>query len=328
MCSCELVWISICLLLACPGSLKCDTYTPASGCSASVAHISRASAGRLRSLVHPQVGVCNHLFEDRGATLIRTVQRLPALEYFEIHFYGDVEALTAPLSDSYGLPRCKELAELHSHSLSQMRVYMLGGPEIDNTLRLGGLPALRSCELVGELNAPLHMRVNAASFDGAPLLQRLSLQRDEKLQLQPESLGRLTALTSLTLTGCGLRAVPAELASLSTTLCELDLSHNARLVVDSAALATIMHCSRLGTLSLFKPNIGVWRYQLSEATWHQVQQHIDQELNGYTPTQYSEVDLPHLMRLPSEFHKRYGHDLTVCVTHQAHDQYLRARSQV
>ena len=163
------------------------------------------------------------------------------------------------------------------------------------------------------------------AFQGAPQLQCLIMRDKKLLQLQPGGLTQLTALTSLTLTNCGLQNVPVNIASLSTTLRELDVSHNARLQVDSAALARLMRCSRLNTLSLYKPDIGAWQCQLSDAVWQGIEQHINEE--GYTPAQYSVQSLSHIVRLPSDFYKRYGRDLTVCVTYQAHAKYLRARSR-
>ena len=277
-------------------------------------------------MLRPQVAVCSELLEDRGAALLCAVRRLPALEDFEISFNGETEDLGAPLSDSYGLPRCKELAELHSHSLRQMSVHMLGGPETENMLRFGGLPALRSCELVGDSDAPLHMRIDAASFQGAPLLQRLSLHHEEGLQLQPGSLAQLAALTSLTLSDCGLQTVPVDLASLNATLCELDLSHNARLQIDGAAVAAVMSCSRLRTLSLFRRMHSRYPYELANATWRDVEQNIGQQ--DYSPAQFSQETLSHMLQMPSDFYKRYGRDLTVCITYQTHAEYLRTRSRV
>ena len=79
-----------------------------------------------------QVTIDNMLFQDRGVTLLRTVQMLPALTDLCIDYQGEVSKLRAPVSDSNGLPRCKELAELRSRSLTDLKVWMFGGPSQGN----------------------------------------------------------------------------------------------------------------------------------------------------------------------------------------------------
>ena len=94
------------------------------------------------------------LFEDRGETLLAAVGRLPALKALHITYHGVVQTLLAPVSDRNGLPRCEELASLHSRSLTRLSVGMLGDPEKADTLRLVGLPELRSCRLMTQPGVP------------------------------------------------------------------------------------------------------------------------------------------------------------------------------
>ncbi len=141
-----------------------------------------------------------------------------------------------------------------------------GAPEGDSTLRLVGLPELRSCELSGQPNGAMNISIDAACIAGAPRLQSLRLHFDKTLRLRPGSLQQLTALTSLSLLECGLRSVPAEVASLSATLRVLDLSHNARLQFDVASVVTILRCGRLEKLGVYKPDIGVWN-DMPPAVW-------------------------------------------------------------
>ena len=88
-------------------------------------------------------------FEDRGAALIRTVRRLPALVDLSIYYYDWRGDELAVIRDNAGLPRCEELAELRSQSLTKLHVSMLGGPGNSSPLRLSGLPELRTCQLCG-----------------------------------------------------------------------------------------------------------------------------------------------------------------------------------
>ncbi len=90
------------------------------------------------------------LFTDHGATLLRTIQHLPALTDLDVSYLALQEELREPLSSTNGLPACKELADMHSRSLTRLDVSMLGGPSNGNTLRLIGLPELQSCRLSGE----------------------------------------------------------------------------------------------------------------------------------------------------------------------------------
>ncbi len=258
-----------------------------------------------------QVRLEDVLFEDRGATLLWTVQRLPALTDLDIRFEGSVPKLQRPVSDDNGLPRCGELAELHSRSLTRLSVSTLSGArDVRQTLHLVGLPELRFFQLQGAKPMPAAARIEVASFRGTPKLQELHLQDIRApLPLEVGSLDQLTALTALSLKGCGLRRVPDSVWALSSTLCVLDLSNNGRLQIDAAAVANIVECSKLRTLGLYKPSIHDWSSKLDGAVWEGISHHMVQE--GYAPAQFSPASLTQLMRLPSAFRERHNRDLNV-----------------
>ena len=267
------------------------------------------------------------LFDDFGISLLQVVGRLPALTDLVIDHDGAVqekrtvateEDPDADLSNS-GLPHCDELEDLHSDSLTRLSMAMLGGDPEGNILRLVGLPELRACQLFGRPDMPMNVTIDAASFQGAPQLQSLRLYYDEGLQLQPGCFQHLTALTALALAGCGLGSVPAEVASLSATLCVLDLSCNDRLQVDAAAVATIVCCSRLQTLGLYKPDISAWELELPGA-WQQIEQHMQHE--GYAPAQHSPQSLMHLLHLADAFRAQHGRVLNVVVTEEQCENFL------
>ena len=247
------------------------------------------------------------LFDDRGATLLDTVQQLPALANLTICFKGAARSLLKAIGDDHGLPECKQLAALRSRSLTRLDVQMLGGPAEGNTLRLIDVPELRSCTLRGLDGRRANICLDATSFQGAPKLQELHVLKDRTLQLQDGSLQQLTALTSLSLSGCGLRSVPAGVASFSATLCVLDLSDNGALQIDATAVNSICGCSRLQTLSLYKRDILDWKDGCGHAGWQEVQRQMD--LRGFVPAQFSSESVVQLMRLPSVFRNRHGRDL-------------------
>ena len=224
----------------------------------------------------------NVLFDDRGATLLSTVQLLPALTELDIYGTDGEAVLIDPVSDDNGLPRCRELAELHSRSLTWLRVCMIDGPADGNVLRLKELPQLRSVELNGHLEyPPIHMRIDAASFEGTPKLQNLHLQDDRGLVLQDGSLQQLTALTALRLLRCNLHSIPADLASVGMTLRVLDMSLNRQLRVSHSAAASILQCSRLEKLGMHGPT------------------HLDIDT------------VEHLLMLPLSFQKQHRRDLDI-----------------
>lgn len=116
-------------------------------------------------------------FVDRGAALLSTIQSLPALADLDIIDYDDPEYECDHSSSDNGMPWCCELAELRSRSLTQLTVGMLGGPPEGNTLRLVGLPELRELSVLGLPGVPMHIRIDAESFAGAPHLQSLLYTR-------------------------------------------------------------------------------------------------------------------------------------------------------
>lgn len=273
-----------------------------------------ASLSFLRCL---QVVVRNELFKDRGAALLSAVKRLPALETLDISYDTNVDFDEGEISDINGLPCCKELAQLHSRSLTRLRVCMLDGPTRNNMLRLSGLPELRSLELVGHEGidrdppeAPaLNIRIDAASFKEVPQLQSLQITFGKDLILLDSSLVQLTALTSLALTGCGLQSVPADLSSLCATLRELELSRNEPLQLDDAAVASIVQCSRLTVLGLHKPDVQVIvRSNVGETLWQTIDEYVEE---SYYPAQWNADSVRHLVQLPAAFRARHGHDLSV-----------------
>ena len=259
-----------------------------------------------------QVTVSRTRFKDRGAALLWTVQQLPTLQHLDIvhDSFGTVGRRVLDGNGS-GLPWCSDLSGLQSRSLTQLHVDMLGGPPEGNTLRLDGLPELRSLSLAGSADAPLNARIDNASFQGTPQLRSLRVIWDQKLQLQSGSLAHLTALTSLTLAGCGLRSLPADVASLSASLCELDLGRN-DIQIDAAAMTSLLLCSRLSQLDLLREDIRRWEFELDSDTWQDVYKHVETE--GYFPARFSSLSLKHLMQLPLAFYKLHHRELDVWVT--------------
>ena len=179
-------------------------------------------------------------------------------------------------------------------------------PAEGNTLRLSGLPELRSCTLDGWPELALNMRINAASFQAVRQLQSLHVS-DEALQLERESLVQLTLLTSLTLAGCALYSVPADVASLSATLCELCFNRNDQLQIDWDAVSSILQCSRLKTLQIHKDDIN--KLAITFAHWSHVVAHLDGE--QYTPSQWSSDSVSNLLQLSAAFCRRHGRDLEI-----------------
>ena len=257
-----------------------------------------------------QVIVLDVLFEDRGAALFRTAQMLPALRILSITYEGQVDNLRAPITDSHGLPECKELATLRSCSLSELTIWMLGGPPDGNTLQLSGLPQLQSLTLRGgDPSMPLNLHIDAMSFHAVPQLRRLRVENDSGLQLQHGSFNRLSALKKLGLKGCGLTSLPDDIASISATLRGLDLSYNC-IQISGADVAMMLQCSNLQALDLHRPDISKWEGSLGPA-WHPVEQHVARE--GYIPVQLSADSVEQLIHLPDAFRVRHGRPLHVCL---------------
>ena len=281
--------------------------------------ITRLSRLSSDNLLDPEPVICMQvhartiLFSDRGAMLLRTVQRLPALKDLDICYWRGPYDLHAPVSATHGLPCCKELAELRSASLVRLRVFMLDGPAQGNVLRLSGLPELRHCELTAGENGhlKLNIRITAASFDGTPQLEDLHQQGDRGLELQDGCFQQLTALTLLRVVNCGLRRVPAAVVSLGNTLQVLDLSDNAGLQIDAAAVAAVLQCSRLEVFGVYKDSICEWHEKLEHRVWLAVSQHMEEQ--AYEPAQLSIDSVKFLLQLSSAFRYQHGRDLLVVV---------------
>jgi len=250
--------------------------------------------------------VRRELFKDCARALFGTVQWLPALLDFDASYEGDAKHFRRAYPGC-GLPDCAELATVHSRSLTRLRVCMLGGPEEDNFLRLSGLPELRSLELAGRPDWPLNIRIDAESFEDTLQLQNMCVRDDEALHLQECVLQKLTALTSLSLVGCGLQSVPVDAALLADTLVELDLSNNEPMELTDNGVVIIVHCSRLQVLSLHKPDKFVKWADKFGIKWPAVQGHMVGE--GYRPLTWKHKSIEHLVQLPSLFRAKHGRDL-------------------
>ena len=259
----------------------------------SLSYSSLTTAGVLTA----QVTVHGRPFSDRGATLVRTVPQMPAVLDLDIDWDGSAR-LVASVDDRKGLPRCQELAELHSRSLTSLRVSMMDGLVEGNMLQLSGMPELRTFELLGDGEGPSNLQIDTESFAGAPQLQCLDLSCDPALHLQDGNLTQLTALTSLRLVDCGLRSVPADVASLSDTLCELFFDCNDSLQIDKAAVACIIQCSRLTRLTLDKQNIEAWEDQLDDC-WESIEAQMN--TTNCIPSLWSSDSVRNLVQLPSAF---------------------------
>ena len=253
------------------------------------------------------------LFDDCGATVLWTIQRLPALLELDVSFRGYPDSVIAPISDEHGMPHCKQLAALHSRSLTRLDVKMISGPDDGNALRLIGLPELRSCTLNNSGGLPAHICIDSTSFHGVRKLQALRVRFDEALQLQAGCLQQLTALTALSLNGCGLRTVPDSIAALSATLCVLDLSENDDLQIDAAGAERLLQCGQLQALGMYKEDMSIWIESILMTDGRRdFRQLIDQR--GYVPAQFSPESVAQLVRLPSASRTRHGRSLDVHLT--------------
>ncbi len=138
------------------------------------------------------------------------------------------------------------------------------------------------------------------------------MREDEALHFEPGSLSQLTALTSLKVLRCGLWSFPAaDVASLSATLVELDLSGNS-IDINDAAVASILQCSRLSTLGLRSVNVYACEDKLGGDVRHRVMEQLIEQ--GFYAVQLSVDTLKHLMQLPVPFYQRHGRELHVCIS--------------
>ena len=155
--------------------------------------------------LHKLEVIADDLLKDRGETLLWTVACLPALLELIVSYNNrGVLQWGSTGGVEHGLPRCYELAQLRSNSLTRLRVSMLGGPPQHNTLRLIGLPRLESCVInaaSGAYGCTANIRIDADSLKGVQHLRELRINGDAGLKLQPHCFTGLTALTSLSLGG-------------------------------------------------------------------------------------------------------------------------------
>ena len=198
----------------------------------------------LQGLTALQVHVSGHGVADRGLACLRTASRLPALAHLDfIYVQGEHIA-----PDVIGLPRCQELCELRSRSLTHVEVHM--GCGVEDKLSLAGSSNLKDVRLF----APSSGRkfwMTPACFQGCTRMEELSLQYQRSLRLTPGCFNALSALTSLALADCGLLAVPAELAPLMS-LRSLDLSRNQDLDVDETGSSVLRALKSMRTLDVAK----------------------------------------------------------------------------
>ncbi len=92
--------------------------------------------GIIRGLEALDVHVFRPGLDDRGAAMLRVASRLTALQQLDVGYRDDTETCLSP--DDIKLPRCLELAELRSVSLTDMCVAIASGA--GDVLRLSGLP--------------------------------------------------------------------------------------------------------------------------------------------------------------------------------------------
>ena len=99
---------------------------------------------------------------------------------------------------------------MRSRSLTELSLAM--ACDMDGVLRLTGLPSLRSCHLLLDGSSTSDFSIDPMSFKACARLVQLSLHCQHKLTLQFNCFAALAAMTCLTLTDCGLTAVPSEIA--------------------------------------------------------------------------------------------------------------------
>ncbi len=117
------------------------------------------------------------------------------------------------------------------------------------TLCLKGTPNLEHCHLLGDLSGNGELIINSSSFECCTGLAYLTLHSQRFLALHHDCFAALSALTSLTLADCGLRAVPSALATLSSLQC-LNLCSNAALMIDEAGVAVLRALKELRELDV------------------------------------------------------------------------------
>ena len=191
--------------------------------------------------------------DDRGLTVFRTASLLTALQQLNVLCSAGPDEDGAFPQHYMDLPRCCDVAQLRSQSLMRLSVSVVRDRDVgdtENVLRLVGVPNLVECHLFGDHTSTAFV-VDSTSFTGCTGLQHLTLHHHRALSLQSGCFDVLSALTSLTLTDCGLSDVPSVIAPL-TALRSLDLSQNEQLQVDSSAVSLLCSLRKLRSLNVAK----------------------------------------------------------------------------
>ena len=186
------------------------------------------------------------VMDDRGEAFLWAARRERALAQLDVS-YEETPGITIA-EEGLNLPRGRGLSALRSRSLRHLAVDMASGAQ--DVLRLAGRPNLQDCHLFAWASSAGFL-IDSDSFAGCTRMVQLMLHYQRGLVLQPECFDALSALTTLTLTDCGLQAVPPVLATL-TLLRTLDLTENMHLQIDQAGASVLRTLTELRTLDVAK----------------------------------------------------------------------------
>ena len=200
----------------------------------------------VKGLVELLVHVSGHGLSDCGAAVIRAASVLTSLQRLKLMYVKQPGSEYVELQD-VGLPRCKDLAVLSSNSLTKITVVMDNGT--GDTLRLVGVRNLQKCRLLGYAASTAEFRIQSTSFAGCTGLVELTLCHMRGLTLQAGCLRAMSALSKLTLSNCGLLAVPADVAQLTALRC-LDLRNNRDLGIDETEISMLRKLKKLRVLKV------------------------------------------------------------------------------
>lgn len=180
-------------------------------------------------------------WDDRGAALMKTLHRLPALKTLRIcDISEDVDHLLT----------VAELALLSSPVLSSLDLEM--GTITEGTLSFVSLPALVSCVLKW-WKTPGEVHIADSSFSGAPNLTQLEIWGAENLMFTQHSLGCLSRLSDLKIVQCGLKLVTPALSAVQHTLKRLDLSDNRHMQIEACGFDILLDLPALVQLTFRDP---------------------------------------------------------------------------
>ena len=112
------------------------------------------------------------------------------------------------------------------------------------------LPGLRCVALHGFFYTKGSLQISRDSFQKAPKLETLSVNRFEEVILTSDAFAGLTALATVELDGCGLSAIPPALSALSASLTRLALPHNDSLHHGDGDIKTLLTLAKLRKLEL------------------------------------------------------------------------------